>query len=81
MQLPRSLNHIRMFRRRYRLSQAELSRLAGVSQTRISAWESGRETPKLENAIEVALALGQPLEAVFEPMHTQAAERVARRRD
>jgi len=79
----RGRNSIRRHRRARdpELSQEELGKLVGVSQSRVSAWEAGKEVPKLENALDLANALLRPVEVVFEQLHRDSADRVAKRRE
>ena len=80
MRGPNSIRRIRRARDP-ELSQEALGKLVGVSQSRISAWEAGKEVPQLENALDLANALTRPVEVVFEQLHRDSADRVARRRD
>lgn len=47
------------------LTQAATARQAGVHTQTVSRWESGRVTPKLWRAGDIARALGVPVAALF----------------
>ena len=48
------------------MTQAALAERVGVTRQTIIAIEGGRYAPSLELAFRIALAFGQPLEAVFQ---------------
>lgn len=48
------------------MTQAALAEKVGVTRQTIVAIEQGRYSPSLEVAFRIALAFGQPLEAVFQ---------------
>ena len=50
-------NNLRRLREVRGLSQVSLARLAGVSQSQLSHWESGSYKPLMKNAIALAVAL------------------------
>ena len=58
---------LRDARRRAGLSQAELARLAGVTQPVISAYENGRREPGLTMLAKLVDAAGLTLRIVLEP--------------
>lgn len=53
---------IAIYRKRAGLNQGRLGELVGVSQSRVSAWESGTGVPDLEQAFRIARILGVTLE-------------------
>jgi putative transcriptional regulator len=53
------------------MSQAQVARLAGVSQAYVSHIELGRRTPRLPLALRLAAALGQPIEALWPDLATR----------
>lgn len=53
---------LRLKRLQAELSQARLANLIGSDVYRVSAWELGKNTPCLENQIELARALKVPLQ-------------------
>ena len=60
-------NRIRRLRfDRDEMTQAELARRVGVTRQTVVAIEQGRYAPSLETAFRIALALGEPLETVFQ---------------
>ena len=77
----RTMNAIWTLRqgRRRPLSQAELAHLAGIGQGRLCEYEAGERIPALERALDLAVALGRPVEAVFFELYEAACERVGRR--
>lgn len=79
---PRPLNAIRSLRRQKTppLTQRALGELVGVTQSDISAYERGSVVPELRKALEIASALGRPVEAVFYGLFEEAACRVGERR-
>lgn len=48
-----------------RMSQAELARAIGTSQSRISKWERGEEAPRVDALRRIAKATGRRLEVHF----------------
>lgn len=58
------LRLIKEARKREKLSQIELGRIAGVSGSQISRFESGKRKLRLEEAEKIAERLGLPLEDV-----------------
>lgn len=59
----------------YRLTQAEVAKLAGVSRQTINSIETGRFEPSLSLALALARLFGQPVEALF-ALEAAQAERV-----
>jgi DNA-binding XRE family transcriptional regulator len=59
------MNDLRRIRRRSRLTQEELARLAGTDQATVSYLESGRTRPMWETAYRIARALKVRPEVVF----------------
>jgi Zn-dependent peptidase ImmA (M78 family)/predicted XRE-type DNA-binding protein len=51
-------SQIRLFRERRGMSQAELARMLGRTQTAVSYWEAGRRSPDIDDLIALANALG-----------------------
>ena len=62
---PKLLNAIRKYRLLLGLHQRELGLRLGASQGQVSAWENGVIIPDLGKAIEIAVALGRPVEHLF----------------
>jgi hypothetical protein len=52
------------------LSQVELARLAGVAQSVVSAYESGRRQPALPTLVRLIEATGQDIDVVLLPRRT-----------
>jgi len=48
-----------------KMSQAELAHAIGTSQSRISKWERGQETPRVDALRRIAKATGRQLEVRF----------------
>lgn len=48
------------------MTQQTLAARTGVTRQTINAIEGGKYAPSLELAFKIALALGQPIEQVFE---------------
>ena len=48
-----------------RMSQAALARAIGTSQSRVSKWERGEETPRVDALRRIAKATGRQLEVRF----------------
>jgi transcriptional regulator with XRE-family HTH domain len=61
--LPRA---IRNARRQHRWTQAELAQRLGVSQSTISFWERGIETPSLEHQVQLVTLLPEIFEQLAE---------------
>jgi putative transcriptional regulator len=60
-------NRLRALRQEWRLSQAELAHLAGVSRQTINAIETERYDPGLPLAFTLAGLFGLRIEDIFEP--------------
>ena len=59
-------NHIRKLRfASGEMTQQQLAELVGVTRQTIVAIEKEKYSPSLEVAFKIALALGEPLDAVF----------------
>lgn len=59
-------NHIRKLRfARDEMTQQQLAEQVGVTRQTIVAIEKEKYSPSLEVAFKIALALGEPLDAVF----------------
>jgi uncharacterized protein len=58
---------LRDARTRAGLSQTELARLAGVAQSVVSAYESGRRQPSLSTLARLVAATGSELEITLVP--------------
>lgn len=52
------LKNMKNFRKRLKMTQAEMAKLLGVSQATISYWESGKKDMGLDDAIRVTKILG-----------------------
>jgi len=48
-----------------KMSQAALARAIGTSQSRVSKWERGEETPRVDALRRIAQATGRQLEVRF----------------
>jgi len=48
-----------------KMSQAALARAIGTSQSRVSKWERGEETPRVDALRRIAKATGRQLEVRF----------------
>ena len=48
-----------------RMTQAELARAIGTSQSRVSKWERGEEAPRVDALRRIAKATGRRLEVRF----------------
>ncbi len=48
-----------------KMTQAELARAIGTSQSRVSRWERGEEAPRVEALRRIARATGRRLEVRF----------------
>ncbi|WP_133966788.1 helix-turn-helix domain-containing protein [Eubacterium limosum] len=57
---------IRLLRNRKFLTQANLAEKAGISLNSIQKYESGKNTPKIENLSKIAIALEIDLDALIE---------------
>ncbi len=60
--------------------QLDLGRLIGVSQGDVGAYEGGKVVPSLPKALDIANALGKPVETVFFELNESSIERVGQRR-
>lgn len=61
------MNHIRQYRfQAGEMTQQQLATAAGVTRQTIVAVEGGKYAPSLDLAFKIALALGQPIENVFQ---------------
>lgn len=60
-------NRLRVLRAERGWSQAELGERIGVSRQAVNAIETEKHDPSLLLAFKLALAFGQPIEAIFEP--------------
>lgn len=58
-------NRLRELRARYRLTQEELARKAGVTRQTIIAIENGKYLPSLKLAYKLASAFNMKIEEVF----------------
>lgn len=65
-------------RAEYRLTQAELATLAGVSRQTINSIETGRFEPSLSLALRLARLFDRPVDAIF-ALDETAVERAAAR--
>lgn len=55
---------LRQFREQHQLTQFQLRRLIGVSERRLSDWETGKARPNLENAVALARVYQVPLKVI-----------------
>ena len=62
---PKLLNNLEVMRRRAGLTQAELSKFAGVSRKSINAIENGMYVPSTVLALKIAHTLGCSVEDLF----------------
>lgn len=58
-------NRVKMRRKKLKMSQEQLAEVAGVSQSEISAIETGKVTPTVYVALVLANALSTTVEALF----------------
>lgn len=58
-------NHIRHFRLRRLLSQAELAEKVGVTQAAIAQWETGKTKPVSDKLIKLSEALEVSIEELL----------------
>lgn len=56
--------NIQRFRKRARWTQAVLSKITGIPQGQISAYENGRDVPKIENMARLANAFNCSVAAI-----------------
>ncbi|NED97803.1 helix-turn-helix domain-containing protein [Phytoactinopolyspora alkaliphila] len=63
---------LREARQKAGLSQVELARLAGVTQSVVSAYESGRRQPALPTLARLVEATGQDVDVVLRPRATSS---------
>lgn len=65
------LLNLKALRASKNLSQSELGKLLGVSQTTITAWETGRTTPSSKNVYELANLYGIEASVIFDALFKQ----------
>lgn len=65
-------------RAEYRLTQAELAALAGVSRQTINSIETGRFEPSLSLALRLARLFDRPVDALFALDETEVERAAAR---
>jgi predicted nucleotidyltransferase/DNA-binding XRE family transcriptional regulator len=65
---------VREARRRAGLTQSQLARTAGLTQSVVSAYESGRREPSLQQLNRLVSASGQRLQVTVEPRSPRLAE-------
>lgn len=63
--MDRFSENIRYFREKRQISQEELAKRAGITQSAISLYEKGEITPKLIVADKIASALGITIEQLM----------------
>jgi len=68
------LTHVRRTRRRWALSQAELARLIGSTQSVVSRLEAGSVVPDLALAFRLQAVFGSSPRALFPELYGQAEE-------
>ena len=66
-------NHVRDRRKDLGWTQAQLGDRVGVSRQTINAIEAGRHDPSLTLAFDLAEALEERIDALFEPDHATRA--------
>ena len=60
------LNQLQALRERAGLTQAALAQRSGVTQGKISDYETGKTIPRLDSAMKLAAALNVPLEMLID---------------
>lgn len=78
--VPNTLNAIRTLRLAKAWKQHDLALLLGVTQTEVSAYESGRVIPTLARAFDISNALGRGIEEVFFELFEVSCAAVGERR-
>lgn len=56
------------------LSQAQVAKLADVSQTTVSAWECGQSSPRHATIVRLAAKLGVPFDSIVSPVSGYATQ-------
>ena len=60
--------HLKKLREECHLTQQKLSRMVGITERRLSAWENGKAKPSLENAASLARSLNISLKSLFDAL-------------
>lgn len=68
--------NIKKFREKCKISQEELARRTGISQSAISLYEKGEITPKIAIADKLANALGVTIEQLLKEDENERTETV-----
>ena len=68
--------YVRRNRRQWSLSQEELARLLGISQTRVSRCESSEVAPEIEIALGLQVIFGRSPRALFPGLYGRIEEAV-----
>lgn len=74
-------NHLREYRTRANLTQADLAERVGVSRKTINTVENGVFLPSTLLALKLAEALGAPVESLFYLREPTPARKLGRGRD
>ncbi len=59
------MNGIRYFRKKNHMTQSELAKVLGVTQTSVSQWEGGRNYPDIKTAKRLATMFGATLDQIL----------------
>lgn len=59
------MNNIRKYRKKKKMSAADLAKFVGVSRQMVYLWETDVCVPKLTNAIKIARALNISIEDIL----------------
>lgn len=59
------MNGIRYFRKKNHMTQSELAKVLGVTQTSVSQWEGGRNYPDIKTAKRLASMFGATLDQIL----------------
>jgi transcriptional regulator with XRE-family HTH domain len=73
-------NYIRTYRKRFGLSQEELSFLLGVkSGSKVSRYEKFKQVPTLKTALALQAVVGVPVAELFAGIYEQAEKETSKR--
>ena len=59
------MNSIEVYRKKMKLSQAELANLLGVTQSAVAKWETGESRPRANKLPELARIFKCSIDALF----------------
>lgn len=59
------MNRIREFRKKKKISQAEVAKKMNLNQHTISQWETGERIPNVMKALKLAEILETPVESLY----------------